>query len=162
MLSDVAGVGVSECTGRTIFKENWICTMPRHHPEPNINMLLTRNLPFDSDIRQWSHPLMMPLHCLWSKSIQFEFQTLIRCKLSFQFLRSFLLCIRGSRSINTHLSWMTFSWRVLQQASFNLNIGISLFGVLHFEDQVPVLILGKLISPFYTGLVSFSSMLFFN
>ena len=33
-------------------KENWICAMRRHHAEPNINTLLTRNLPFDSDIRQ--------------------------------------------------------------------------------------------------------------
>ena len=23
---------------------------------------------FDSDIRQWSHPSMIPLHCLWAKS----------------------------------------------------------------------------------------------
>ena len=49
-------------------KENWICATTRHHAEPNINMLLTRNLPFDSDVRQWSHPLMIPLHCLWAKS----------------------------------------------------------------------------------------------
>ena len=28
---------------------------------------MTRNFPFDSDIRQWSHPLMIPLHCLWAK-----------------------------------------------------------------------------------------------
>ena len=32
--------------------ENWICAMTRHHVEPNINILLTRNLPFDSDVRQ--------------------------------------------------------------------------------------------------------------
>ena len=29
---------------------------------------MTRNLSFDSDVRQWSHPLMISLHCLWSKS----------------------------------------------------------------------------------------------
>ena len=33
-------------------KENWICAMTRHQAEPNINILLTRNLPFDSDFRQ--------------------------------------------------------------------------------------------------------------
>ena len=27
-----------------------------------------QNLPFDSDIRQWSHPLMIPLRCLWAKT----------------------------------------------------------------------------------------------
>ena len=33
-------------------KENWICAMARHHAEPNIDILSTRNLPFDSDARQ--------------------------------------------------------------------------------------------------------------
>ena len=32
------------------------------------NILLTRNLPMDSGVRQWSHPSMIPLHCLWAKS----------------------------------------------------------------------------------------------
>ena len=49
-------------------KENWICAMNRDHAEPNISKLLTRNLSFDSDVRQWSHPLIIPLHCLWAKS----------------------------------------------------------------------------------------------
>ena len=67
------GLGISECSGRpsfVFFKENWICAVVRHHAEPNINILLTRNLklPFDSDVRQWSYPLMIPLHCLWAKS----------------------------------------------------------------------------------------------
>ena len=46
-------------------KENWICAMTRHHAN---NILLARNLSFDSDVRQWSHPLMISLHCLWAKS----------------------------------------------------------------------------------------------
>ena len=29
-------------------KGNWVCAMARHHVEPNINISLTRNLPFDS------------------------------------------------------------------------------------------------------------------
>ena len=33
-------------------KENWICAMTRHHAESNINILLTRNLPIDSGVRQ--------------------------------------------------------------------------------------------------------------
>ena len=65
------GWGVSECSRRSIFtfflKKNWICAMTRHHAEPNINVLLTRNLPFDSHVRQWSHPWMKQLHCLWAK-----------------------------------------------------------------------------------------------
>ena len=40
-------------------------------PWPDIS--LTRNLPFDSDASQWSHPLMVPLHCLWVRTRgQFE------------------------------------------------------------------------------------------
>ena len=35
--------------------------MTRHHAEPNINILLTRNLPFDTDARHGSHDLMIPL-----------------------------------------------------------------------------------------------------
>ena len=55
MLSDVVGVGGSGCSGCPVFiffiKENWICVMTRHHAESNVNILLTRNLPFDSDVR---------------------------------------------------------------------------------------------------------------
>ena len=32
------------------------------------NILLARNLLFDSDVRQWNHPFMIPLHCLCAKS----------------------------------------------------------------------------------------------
>ena len=35
--------------------------MTRHRAEPNINILLTRNLPFDSDVRHGSHDLMIPV-----------------------------------------------------------------------------------------------------
>ena len=34
-----------------IVKKNWSCAMTRHHAEANINILLTRNIPFDSDVR---------------------------------------------------------------------------------------------------------------
>ena len=75
--------GVSECSGCLvsiffIFRDNWIWIMTRHHAN---NILLTTNLPFVfvSDSRQWSPPLMIPVHCLWAKSnnslrIQFEFE----------------------------------------------------------------------------------------
>ena len=46
-------------------KENWIWAMTKDHVN---NILLARNLPFDSDVRRWSHPLMTSLHCLWAKS----------------------------------------------------------------------------------------------
>ena len=55
MMSTLRGVGGargSKCSGRSILiffiKENW---MNRHNAQPNINMLLTRNLPFDYDVR---------------------------------------------------------------------------------------------------------------
>ena len=52
----------------SFIKKNWICAMTRHHAEPNINILLTKNLPFDTEVWQWRHPLMIPLHFLWPKS----------------------------------------------------------------------------------------------
>ena len=62
----------SECSGYQILiffiKENWICAMARHYAEPNINILETRNLLFYTDVRQWSHTLMIPLHCLCARS----------------------------------------------------------------------------------------------
>ena len=98
MLSDVGGWGVSKCSGRRIvfIKENWIYAMARHHAEPDINILLTRNLPFDSYVRQWSHPLMIPLHCLWAKSNnrtrgQFECDVNRFC-FCFNFVRSHTCC----------------------------------------------------------------------
>ena len=51
-----------------VVKESWICAMTRSHAEPNINILLTRNLPFHSYVRQWSQSLIIPLHYLWAKS----------------------------------------------------------------------------------------------
>ena len=59
------GVRGSQCSGDPIFlyffiKENWICDMTKHHAEPNINIPLTRNLPFDSYV-------LISLECLWTK-----------------------------------------------------------------------------------------------
>ena len=50
-------------------KENWISAEPNDFrwpdAEPNVNVLLTKSLPFDSDVREWSHLLMIPLYCFW-------------------------------------------------------------------------------------------------
>ena len=55
MLLDVVGGGLAsvlEVQSLSFsIKENWICSMTRHHAEPN-NISLTRNLLFDSDVRQ--------------------------------------------------------------------------------------------------------------
>ena len=103
MLSDVergAGRKVSECSGRPIFifliKENWVCVITRHHAESNFNILLTRNLPFDSGVRQWRYLLMMLLHCLSAKSNnktcgQFEYNV-TWFYFCFDFVRSHVWC----------------------------------------------------------------------
>ena len=61
-----------DCSGRLVFIFYYYRKLDlryvRHHTEPNIHILFTINLPFDSDIRRWSHPLMIALHCLWAKS----------------------------------------------------------------------------------------------
>ena len=64
--------------------------MTRHHAESN-NILLTRNLPFDSDFRQRSHSLMIPLPCSWAKSNrmhgQFEYDVTWFCFCFILFVR---------------------------------------------------------------------------
>ena len=69
-------------------------------PWPDImlsqKIILTRNLPFDSDVRQWSHPLMIPLLCLWAKSNnrtrgQFECDVTWFC-FRFDFVCSYARC----------------------------------------------------------------------
>ena len=66
--------------------------MARQHAN---NILLTRNLPFDSDFRQPSHPLMIPLYCLWAKSnnrtrLQFE------CDMIFVFVKISFIHMHGA------------------------------------------------------------------
>ena len=56
MLLDVGGGGLASVLEVQSFlffiKENWICSMTRDHTEPNINILLRRNLLFQFDVRQ--------------------------------------------------------------------------------------------------------------
>ena len=69
--------------------------MTRRHAEPN-NILLSRNLPFDFDVRQRSHTLMMPVYCMWAKSNsrrrgRFEFDVTWSC-FCFDFVLSHAWC----------------------------------------------------------------------
>ena len=103
--------GGSEFSGRPIFiffiKENRIYATTRHHAESSINVLLTRTLPIDSDVRQSNHSLMIPLHSLWAKSNkrtrgQFECDVNWFC-FCFDFVRSLARC--GCCFIDTLHSW---------------------------------------------------------
>ena len=61
-----------------LIKENWVCAMTRHHAVPSINILMTRCLPFESDVRWWSHSLMilwLPLMAIFW--IMFSFNWLV-------------------------------------------------------------------------------------
>ena len=101
MLPEVGrGVRGSECSVCRIFiflmKENWIYASTRHHAEWNIDILLTRNLPIASDIREWLHPLMMSSYCLGAKSnnrtrVQLECDMTWFC-FCFDFVRSHVRC----------------------------------------------------------------------
>ena len=51
MLLDIESRGlasVMDVQSLFFIKENWICTMTRHHAN---NIVLARNLPFDSDVK---------------------------------------------------------------------------------------------------------------
>ena len=57
---------------------------------------MARNLPFDSDVRQWNHPLMIPLHWWWAESnnrarSHFECDVTWFC-FCFDFVRSHARC----------------------------------------------------------------------
>ena len=54
MLSDVGVRGVSKCSICFFFVVVVVVVvfLSRHHTEPNIDILLTRNLHFNSDVRQ--------------------------------------------------------------------------------------------------------------
>ena len=90
MLSDV-GSGVLAS-----IEEHWICSMNRYHAESSINILLTRNLLFDSDIRRWRHPLMIPLHYLLANlnnRMRGQFECDVTCfHFCFEILGSHALC----------------------------------------------------------------------
>ena len=62
------GVGRGEGVSDFLDGESLFFLLKKIGFELKINILLTRYLLFDSDIRQWSHPLMIPMHCLWAKS----------------------------------------------------------------------------------------------
>ena len=93
-----SGVGDSACSQLQIFiffiKENYNCAMTKYHVN---NILLARNLSWDSDVRQWSHPLMIPSYCLWVKSNkrtrgQFEYDVLYLFLFWFDFVHSHARC----------------------------------------------------------------------
>ena len=68
--------------------------MTRHHAN---NILLAKNVRFNSDVIRCSHLLMMPLHCLWAKSNkrtsgQFEYDVLYFFLFLFDFVHSQARC----------------------------------------------------------------------
>ena len=119
MLSDVGGLSVLDVQS---FKENCVCAMTRHHSEPN-SILLTRSLPFDSDGREWSHPLMIPLHSSWAKSnnrtrVEFECDVIWFC-FCFDFVQIKQVdCKMGTKNVNNY-KWKTFR---------------NVFGQLHIQE----------------------------
>ena len=81
--------------------------MTRNHAEPNINILLTRNLPFNSDDRQSSQLLVIPLHSLRAKSSnrtrgQLEYDLTWFC-FCFNFVQIKLVdCKMGIKNVNNY------------------------------------------------------------
>ena len=67
MLSDLVGGGLASVLEVHLFmKGDWICAIRRYHTKTNVDVILTWNLPFGSDVTQWSYPLVILLHCLWA------------------------------------------------------------------------------------------------
>ena len=72
MLSDLEGWRLTNVLEvQSLFflvRKNWIGLRTRNHVELNINVLLTRNLPFEL-----GHPLTTQFHCLWAKMSAWSF-----------------------------------------------------------------------------------------
>ena len=96
-----AGFGQVFWTSNFYFfnKENWIWAMTRHHAN---NILLTRNLPFDSDVRQLNHPKWY--HCIvcclnWTTRRLVNLNVIWLCFLFFlfDFVHSHARCVCWSK-----------------------------------------------------------------
>ena len=118
-----------------LITETRICAMNRHHADRNINVLLTRNHPFDSDVRKWSQLLMIPLHCLWAISNkrqhgQFKCDVNLFC-FCLDFVRSHVHCDFCS------IVCLRFQIALMKQIDLKMstkNIGnIIIFGQLHTQ-----------------------------
>ena len=81
MLSDAGDWGVSECSGRPIF----IFLLKKIGFAPWPGFMLSQTLvycwqdPFDSDVRQWSHPLMILIHCCGQNQRQNRTRRQVEC-----------------------------------------------------------------------------------
>ena len=139
------GGGGSKCSVRPIFiyfiKENWICAINRHYVT---NILLAINLPFDPDIRQWSHALMIPLHCLIDKSnnrtrCQFEYDVALVFLFLFDFIHSHARCCCCS------IVCLRFQVRQIKQVEWKMSTKKLFFkqkcrdsfGQLHIKNAKP-------------------------
>ena len=78
--------------------------MTRHHTN---NILLARNLSFDSDVRQWNHPLMIPLCCLWTKS-----NNRMQVNLNMTWLFCFCFCLIRSFTCTMRLLYHSLHFQV--------------------------------------------------
>ena len=118
------GVGRGEGVSDFLDGESLFFLLKKIGFELKINILLTRYLLFDSDVRQWSHPLMIPMHCLWAKSNtktrgQFECDLTWFC-FCFRSYGCFIVCLRfevvqieqvdckmSTKNVNNYI-WKTF------------------------------------------------------
>ena len=67
MLSDLGGGGEGVFRTCTRFLLLLLLKIVGLAPWSNIMLSQTRNLSIDSVVRHWSHPVIIPLHCLYSK-----------------------------------------------------------------------------------------------
>ena len=95
------------------------------------NILLTRNLPVEPGVRQWSHPLIILLHCLWAKSNnrtrgQFECDVTWFC-FCFHFVRSYarsgccsVVCLRFQvvQIKQVDCKWVLKMWIIINKRHF--------------------------------------------
>ena len=148
MLSNVRGCvgwGWSNCSGCPIF----IFLLKKNGFAPWQGIMLVQKLIYywqDSElnVRQWSHSLMRPLHCLWAKSndrkqVQFECDVMWFC-FCFDFVRwharcgcCSMVCLRfqvvqkNPKKTRLIAKWVLKIWIIINKRHFAIFLDSSIY-----------------------------------
>ena len=129
VLLDVGEWEVSECSGRPIFIFLWKKTgfAPWLDIILRQKSILIRNLPFDSDIKKWSHPLILNVTRLSFGFVLISFVPICTVRLLFRSLVTF-----SSYANNT--CWLQNEYVLVK--NYKLKTFLDVFGQLPIHTRV--------------------------
>ena len=129
VLLDVGEWEVSECSGRPIFIFLWKKTGSAPWLDIILRQksILIRNLPFDSDIKKWSHPLILNVTRLSFGFVLISFVPICTVRLLFRSLVTF-----SSYANNT--CWLQNEYVLVK--NYKLKTFLDVFGQLPTHTRV--------------------------